>query len=41
MGSLLELDSIYYDYAPGIPALAGVSLTVSEGERVAILGANG
>jgi len=41
MGPLLELDSIYYDYAPGIAALAGVSLTVSEGERVAILGANG
>ncbi len=41
MTDLLELDSAWYDYAPDIPALAGVSLTVAAGERVVILGANG
>lgn len=41
MSPLLELDSAWYAYADDIPALAGVSLTVSAGERVAILGANG
>jgi cobalt/nickel transport system ATP-binding protein len=41
MAVLLELDSAWYDYAPDIPALAGVSLTVAAGERVVILGANG
>src|SRR4030042_4720823 len=41
MAALLELDSAWYDYAPDIPALAGVSLTVAAGERVVILGANG
>jgi len=41
MPALLELDSAWYDYAQDIPALAGVSLTVAAGERVAILGANG
>ena len=41
MPALLELDSAWYDYARDIPALAGVSLTVAAGERVAILGANG
>jgi len=40
MAVLLELDSAWYDYAPDIPALAGVSLTVATGERVVILGAN-
>jgi cobalt/nickel transport system ATP-binding protein len=41
MTALLELDSAWYDYAPDIPALAGLSLTVAAGERVVILGANG
>jgi len=41
MSALLELDAAWYDYAGDIPALAGVSLAVSAGERVAILGANG
>ena len=41
MRPLLELDQVSYAYAEGIPALSGVSLAVAEGERVAILGANG
>jgi len=41
MQPLLELDDIHYAYARDIPALLGVSLTVSSGERLAILGANG
>ncbi len=41
MGLLLELDQVSYAYAEGIPALSGISLAVAEGERVAILGANG
>lgn len=41
MTPLLELDAVWYAYAADIPALTGVSLTVSAGERVAILGANG
>lgn len=41
MPALLELDAAWYDYALDIPALAGVSLTVSAGDQVVILGANG
>jgi cobalt/nickel transport system ATP-binding protein len=41
MPDILELDSARYEYAQDIPALADVSLTVSAGERIAILGANG
>jgi len=41
MSVILECDAVSYDYARDIPALAGVCLTVSAGERVVILGANG
>lgn len=41
MVPLLEMADVYYAYGKGIPALSGVSVTVSAGERVAILGANG
>jgi branched-chain amino acid transport system ATP-binding protein len=38
--TLLELDGVEARYGP-VPALYGVSLTVDEGEIVAVLGANG
>lgn len=38
---LLELKDVHYAYEAGIPALSGVSLAVSLGERTAVLGANG
>ncbi len=41
MVPLLEMADVHYAYGKGIPALSGVSVTVSAGERVAILGANG
>lgn len=41
MPPLLELTDVHYTYGQGIPALSGVSLPISAGERVAILGANG
>jgi len=41
MTPLLELTDVHYAYQQDIPALSGISFTVSTGERLAILGANG
>jgi cobalt/nickel transport system ATP-binding protein len=38
---IFRLKDVSYEYAPAVPALRDVSLTVSESERVALLGANG
>ena len=40
MTALLELEDVHARYGP-VQALHGVSLTVAEGEIVAVLGANG
>jgi cobalt/nickel transport system ATP-binding protein len=39
--SLIEIEGIRYDYFGRIPALSGVSLSIEEGERFAVIGANG
>ena len=36
-----QLDRVAYAYPQGEPVLENLSLTVSEGERLSILGANG
>ena len=41
MTPLLEMVDVHFAYGQGIPALSGASFTISAGERVAILGANG
>jgi cobalt/nickel transport system ATP-binding protein len=38
---VLELSDLRFTYPGGIPALAGISLRIAAGERVAVLGANG
>ena len=39
--SLFDLHNVSFSYADGVPALRDVSLSVSTGERLALLGANG
>lgn len=41
MTAVFELTDVSFAYGAGVPALAGVDLTIDEGERVALLGANG
>ena len=36
-----SLSHIHYSYPGGVPALQDISLTISQGEKVALLGANG
>jgi ATP-binding cassette subfamily B protein len=37
----IELDNVSFAYVPGEPVLRGVSLTISEGERIAFVGPTG
>jgi len=41
MDNIIRLDEISYSYYEKIPALCDVSLTIKEGERFAVIGANG
>jgi cobalt/nickel transport system ATP-binding protein len=41
MPPLFELTDVHYAYGKDLPALSGVSLAVTPGERVAVLGPNG
>lgn len=41
MPELLKIEDVYLKYYGRIPALEGVSLCVQEGERLAVIGANG
>ncbi|MBD3161686.1 MAG: ATP-binding cassette domain-containing protein, partial [Candidatus Latescibacteria bacterium] len=38
---MIELAGIEHRYAGGVPALAGLDLSIREGEKVVLLGANG
>ncbi|SDG24838.1 ABC transporter ATP-binding protein [Rhodobacter capsulatus] len=41
MSALLELDDIHFGYPGQAPVLAGASLALGPGERIALVGANG
>jgi len=41
MTPVIEAEDVYYDYPSGVQALKGVSLTIHQGEFVAIMGENG
>lgn len=41
MEPLFSLEEVHYDYLGGIPALAGINLSIGTGERFAVIGANG
>ncbi len=38
---MIELRDVGFSYPDGVPALAGINLSIAAGERIAILGANG
>ena len=40
-GALFELKQVYYSYLGRIPALCAVDLTIEQGSKVAVIGANG
>jgi cobalt/nickel transport system ATP-binding protein len=40
-GPLIDLDNIWFRYFGKIPAISGISLSIREGERVAVIGSNG
>jgi cobalt/nickel transport system ATP-binding protein len=41
MEDILRIDEVSYSYYDKIPALSGVSLSLSEGEKFAVIGSNG
>jgi cobalt/nickel transport system ATP-binding protein len=41
MEDILRIDGVSYSYYDKIPALSGVSLSLSEGEKFAVIGSNG
>jgi energy-coupling factor transport system ATP-binding protein len=41
MNPVIEAEDVHYDYPSGVQALKGVSLTIHQGEFVAIMGENG